>query len=106
MSPHTLHFDAAPDATASASITISNTGGASLEANVGSPEHDPPFSILSGVGALTIAPDSAQTVIVQFAPVTKGTTDDKIEITSNDPKQKKPIKVKLQGKSKIPKTRR
>jgi hypothetical protein len=45
-------------------------------------------------------------VIVQFAPITQGTTDDEIEITSNDPKQKKPIKVKLQGKSKVPKTRR
>ena len=106
MSPHTLHFDAAPDATASASFTISNTGGATLDANVGSPEHNPPFSIVSGAGALTIAPDSTQTVIVQFAPLTQGTTDDEITITSNDPKQKKPNKVKLKGKSKIPKTRR
>jgi hypothetical protein len=74
-----------------------------LEANVGTPEHNPPFSILSGAGALAIAPDSTQTVVVQFAPVEPGKTDDEIEITSNDPKQKKPIEVKLKGKSKVPK---
>ena len=104
VSPRTLHFDAAPNSTASASFTISNTGGATLEANVGSPKHDPPFSILSNAGALTIAPDSAKTVVVQFAPIKQGTTDDEISITSNDPKHRK-LEVKLKGKSKEPRRR-
>jgi hypothetical protein len=103
VSPHSLNFNAAPNSTASADVTISNTGAADLHANVGVPKHGPPFSILNNGGPLTISPDSAKTVIIQFAPIKAGTTSDQISITSDDPKQKKPIKVKLKGKSKVPK---
>jgi hypothetical protein len=103
VSPHSLHFNAAPGATATASITISDNGSGALRVNVGAPKHDPPFSILSNGGAATIAPNSSETVIVQYAPTAKGTTNDQISITSDDPKQKNPIIVKLKGKSKAPK---
>jgi hypothetical protein len=103
VSPHTLHFNAAPGATATASITIANHGSGVLHVNVGAPKHDPPFSILSNGGATTTPPNSSETVIVQYAPSAKGTTSDQISITSDDPQQKKPIIVKLKGKSKAPK---
>jgi HYDIN/CFA65/VesB family protein len=103
VSPRTLNFRAAPDATATASITIRNTGTGALHVNVGAPKHDPPFSILSNGGALTIPADSSVIVVVQYAPSANGSTDDSISITSDDPKQKKPIEVKLKGKSKAPK---
>ena len=86
-----------------AGITISNSGSGALHVNVGAPKHDPPFSILSNGGALTIAPGSQITVVVQYATNAKGTTSDQISITSDDPKQKKKIIVKLKGKSKAPK---
>jgi hypothetical protein len=74
-----------------------------LHVNVGAPKHDPPFSILSNGGATTIPANSSEKVIVQYAPTAKGTTNDQISITSDDPKQKKPIIVKLKGKSKASK---
>jgi hypothetical protein len=95
-----LHFSGAPNATASASFSVGNTGTGDLHATVGAPQHDPPFSILSNGGALTIAPGSSKTVVVQFAPTAKGTTNDQISVTSDDPTQKKPIVVKLKGRSK------
>jgi hypothetical protein len=72
-----------------------------LHVNVGAPKHDPPFSILTNGGALTIAPNSSKVVVVQYAPTKKGTTNDSISITSDDPKHKKET-VKLKGKSKAP----
>jgi len=95
-----LNLSAAPNSTASAGVTIGNAGPGDLHANVGSPKHDPPFSILSNGGAVTIAPSSVKTVSIQYAPTKKGSTSDQISITSDDPKQRKPIKVKLKGKSK------
>ena len=101
MSPRTLHFNAAPNSTATASFTIRNNGSGDLHVNVGAPKHDPPFSILTNGGALTIAPNSSKVVVVQYAPTKKGTTNDSISITSDDPKHKKET-VKLKGKSKAP----
>jgi subtilase family serine protease len=99
VSPHRLNLSAVPNATASAAVTIGNTGPGDLHANIGSPKHDPPFSILSNGGAVSIPPNSAKTVTIQFAPIKKGTTSDQLSITSDDPKQKKAIKVKLKGRS-------
>src|SRR6202030_1041816 len=99
VSPHSLNLSAAPNATASAAVTIGNTGPGDLHANIGSPKNQPPFSILGNVVAVTIPPNSAKTVTIQFAPIKKGTTGDKVLITSDDPKQKKAIKVKLKGRS-------
>jgi hypothetical protein len=97
-----LHFKAAPNSIATASFTIRNNGSGDLHVNVGAPKHHPPFSILSNGGALTIPPNSSRVVVVQYAPTAKGTTNDSILITSDDPKQKKPIKVALKGQSKAP----
>jgi len=69
-----------------------------LHANVGPPKHDPPFSELGG-GAITIDPNNSKNVIVVYSPTKKGKTRDRISITSDDPKQKKPIKVNLKGAS-------
>ncbi len=99
VSPHSLNLSAAPNATASAAVTIGNSGPGDLHANIGSPKHHPPFSILSNGLAVTIPPNSAKTVTIQFAPIKKGTTSDQVSITSDDPKQKKAIKVKLKGRS-------
>ncbi len=98
-----MHFNAAPNSTATASFTIRNSGSGDLHVNVGAPKHDPPFSILSNGGALTIPPGSSKVVVVQYAPIANRTTNDSISITSDDPRQKKPIDVKLKGKSKTSK---
>ena len=92
-----MHFKAAPNSTATASITISNKGSGVLHVDVGAPKHDPPFSILSNGGATTIPSNSSEKVIVQYAPTAKGTTNDQISITSDDPKQKKAIHVQSEG---------
>jgi hypothetical protein len=39
-------------------------------------------------------------VIIVYSPTKKGKTSDQVSITSDDPKQKKAIKVKLKGTSK------
>lgn len=83
-------------------MMVRNNGSGVLHVSVGAPKHDPPFSILSNGGATTIPPNSSEKVIVQYAPTAKGTTNDQISITSDDPKQKKAIIVKLKGKSKAP----
>ena len=99
VSPRSLNLSAVPSATASATVTIGNTGSGDLHVTVGSPKHTPPFSIPNNGAAFAIPPNSAKTVIIQYAPIKKGTTSDQISITSDDPKQKKPIKVKLKGRS-------
>jgi hypothetical protein len=99
VAPLSLNLSAAPNATASAAVAIGNTGPGDLHVNIGSPKHHPPFSILGNGAAVTIPPNSAKTLIIQFAPIKKGTTSDKVLITSDDPKQKKAIKVKLKGRS-------
>ena len=95
-----INLSAAPNSTASASITISNTGVGTLIANVTPPKHDPPLSEVGGGSGIPIAPGAIHNVIVVFSPTKKGATSDLILITSNDPKHKKPIKVKVKAKSK------
>jgi sugar lactone lactonase YvrE len=95
-----INLAAAPNSTASASITISNTGVGTLTANVTSPKHDPPLSEVGGGSAITIAPGAIHNVIVVFSPTKKGSTSDLILITSNDPNHKKAIKIKVKAKSK------
>ena len=95
-----LSFSASPGATASASVTIGNTGAGTLTVSVTSPLHNPPFTAIgTGVG-IAIAPGGAHQVTITYSPTLKGTTSDQMVITSDDPKQKKPKKVKLKGKSK------
>src|SRR5208337_4869381 len=91
-----------PTATASGSITISNTGTGPLTANATAPSHNPPFSELDGGSGITIDAGATHEVIIEYSPTSKGSTSDQILITSNDPKQKKAIKVKIKGKSKAP----
>ncbi|HEY6300544.1 MAG TPA: hypothetical protein VIW95_12970 [Candidatus Binatus sp.] len=102
MTPRTLHLQAAPNSTASASFTIRDDGSGDLHVNVGAPKHNPPFSIFSNGGAHTISSHSSLSVVIQYAPAAKGSTNDQISITSDDPKHKKET-VKLEGKSKAPK---
>ena len=68
-----------------------------------SPKHTPPFSELGGGSGITIGPGSSQVVTIVYSPTKAGSTHDQIVITSTGAKQKKPIKVKLKGKSKNPK---
>jgi hypothetical protein len=93
-------------ATASASITISNSGTGPLTANISAPKHSPPFTELGGGSGITIGPGSSQVVTIVYAPTKAGSTHDQIVITSTGAKQKKPIKVKLKGKSKNPKKKK
>ena len=95
-----LNLKAAPMATASASFTIGNTGTGPLTANVSSPKHSPIFMEIGGGSGIVIAPGGTSTVTIVYSPAKKGSTSDQILITSNDPKQKKPKKVNLKGKSK------
>jgi sugar lactone lactonase YvrE len=98
-----VNLSAIPMATASASITISNTGTGPLIANISAPKHTPPFTELGGGIGIMIDPGSSQVVTIVYAPTKAGSTHDQIVITSTGAKQKKPIKVKLKGKSKNPK---
>jgi sugar lactone lactonase YvrE len=95
-----LNLRAAPMATASASFTIGNSGTGPLTANVSSPKHSPTFTEIGGGNGIVIAPGATSTVTIVYSPVKKGSTSDQVVITSDDPKQKKPKKVKLKGKSK------
>ena len=100
VSRKTLSLSAVPDATASGTITIGNTGTGLLTANITAPKHSPPFTELGGGSGITIGPGGSDKVTIVFSPTKKGSTSDQIVITSNDPEHKKPIKVKLKGKAK------
>jgi sugar lactone lactonase YvrE len=94
-----LNLNASPMATASASFTIGNTGAGPLIVNVSSPMHSPPFTAVGAGVGITIGPGGMHEVTIVYSPKQKGSTSDQIVITSDDPKQKKPKKVKLKGKS-------
>jgi len=98
--PKRLSFKAAPDAMASGSITISNTGTGPLMANVGAPKHTPPFSEVGGGQGVLINAGGNRLVTFVYSPTKKGSASDQIAVTSDDPTQKKAIKVKLKAKSK------
>jgi hypothetical protein len=88
-------------ATASASITITNTGSGPLTVNVTSPKHNPPFAELSGGSGIVISGNGgARKVTIVYSPSKKGSTSDQVLITSDDPTHKKAFKVKIKGKSK------
>ena len=86
--------------TASATITIANTGTGPLEANVTAPKHSPPFVEMGGGSGMWIGPGDSVKVTIVYSPTKKGSSSDQIAITSIGAKQKKPIKLKLKGKSK------
>ena len=96
--PKTLVLSAAPGATASASITINNTGTGILKANVTMPKHSV-LTELGGGNGISINPSGTHSVTIVFSPKVKGSTKDQILITSNDPKHKK-IKIKIKATSK------
>lgn len=98
--PKSLALSAAPSATASVEITISNTGTGMLIANVSAPHHNPPLSETGGGNNIAIAPSTMHPVTITFAPTRNGSITDGIVITSNDPAHRKPIKVKIRGRSK------
>jgi sugar lactone lactonase YvrE len=96
----TMSLRALPNATASGTITIGNTGTGPLTASVSAPKHSPPFTEIGGGSGITIGPGRSNNVTIVFAPSKTGSVSDLIVITSNDPAHKKPIKVKLKGTSK------
>jgi len=79
---------------------IANTGTGPLEANVTAPKHSPPFTEIGGGNGIWIGPGDSVEVTIVYLPTKRGSTSDQIAITSICAKQKKPIKVKLKGKSK------
>ena len=87
-------------ATASATITIANTGTGPLEANVTAPKPSPPFTEIGGASGISIRPGDSVKVTIVYSPTKKGSSSDQIAITSIGANQKKPIKLKLKGKSK------
>lgn len=95
-----MNLNAAPNASASGSITISNTGTGPLTANVTAPKHNPPFTETGGGSGIIIGPGGTDEVTIVYAPTKKGSTSDQILITSTGADQKKAIKVKIKGKSK------
>src|ERR1700752_2360253 len=64
-------------------LLIQNGGDGSLQGNVGS--LDPPFSVVSGGGAFSLAPTASLVVTVQLAPDAAGSFKGNLGITSNDP---------------------
>ena len=100
VSPKKLNLNAIPMATASATITIANTGTGPLEANVTAPRHSPPFTEAGEGSGIVIEPGNSVKMTIVYSPTKKGSSSDQIVITSIGAKQKKPIKVKLKGKSK------
>ncbi|MGD0119173.1 MAG: choice-of-anchor tandem repeat GloVer-containing protein [Candidatus Binatus sp.] len=100
--PAKLTLEAEPNATASASITIENTGAGQVTVNIGGPKHAPPFSE-SGGGSQTIGPGDDYQLTIVYSPTSSTTRKEKsdsirVGATANDPNQKEPIDVKLQGK--------
>ena len=98
MKPTKLNLHALPNATASAVITISNTGTGPLIANVSAAKS--PFTEISGGSGIVIDAGASHQLTIVYSPTAKGSSSDQIAITSTGANQKKAIKVKLKGKSK------
>jgi uncharacterized repeat protein (TIGR03803 family) len=101
--PTKLTLKAEPNAAASASITIENTGTGQVTVEISEPKHDPPYSE-SGGGSQAIGAGGNHQVTIVYSPTSstkKKEKSDSITVTaiSNDPKQKKPIKVTLKGEN-------
>ena len=93
-----LSLSASPSASATGSITISNTGTGPLQGNVTAPAHNPPFTEMNG-GAFSLGAGMHEVVTIVYSPAKKGSTGDRLVITSDDPTHKKPLKVKIKGKA-------
>jgi hypothetical protein len=83
VSPRLLFLQASPGSTATASITISDTGSGALQVNVG--QLKAPFSVISNAGAVTLAPGQSETVVVRYAPPKSDINLGILSITSDDP---------------------
>ena len=99
MKPKKLNLSASPGAMATGSITITNTGKGPLDGNITTPSHNPPFSETGG-GAFSLGPGAHEDVTIKYSPAKKGSTSDRVVITSDDPTHKKPIDLKIKGKAK------
>jgi hypothetical protein len=95
-----LNLKAAPNATSSGSITISNMGSGPLTANVTPSTLGAPFSETGGGSTIVIPGAGSHEVIVTYSPTAKGKSKTSVTITSDDPHQKKAIKVSVQGTAK------
>jgi hypothetical protein len=99
VTPKKLNLKAAPSAEATGTITITNTGTGPLTGNITAPKHNPPLAE-SGGGAFMLNGGQHEDVTITYSPVKKGSTNDGVVVTSDDPTHKKPIKVKIKGKAK------
>jgi uncharacterized repeat protein (TIGR03803 family) len=100
--PAKLTLKAEPNAQASASITIENTGTGQVTVDVSEPKHQPPFSEAGGGSSIAIAAGGSYEVTIKYSPTSSTTNNqqsDSITVTpiGNDPEQKQPINVKLKG---------
>jgi hypothetical protein len=99
VSPHSLSLATTGDAAVMGQVVVGNTGAGPLHVKVKGPKHNPLFSIDNAAFTVPPSPAPASTVTVTYKPTKKGRGKDQLSITSDDPAQKKPIKVKLKGDS-------
>jgi hypothetical protein len=64
---------------------LTNTGRADLHVTLQHVAPDPPFRILDGGGALTLAPAESSTTTIQFSPTSLGYYTGELTIRSDDP---------------------
>jgi uncharacterized repeat protein (TIGR03803 family) len=102
VAPTKLTLKAAPNATASASITIENTGTGPVTVDISEPKYEPPFSASGNGSSISIGAGDDYQLTITYSPTNSTTRREKsdsitVKAISNDPKQKKPIDVKLKG---------
>jgi hypothetical protein len=97
VTPKSLTLSTTGDAKVEGSVIVGNTGSGPLHVTISGPKHNPPFAIESG--DFIVGPHATVTNTITYSPTKKGTNKDRLSITSDDPSQKKPIKVKLKGDS-------
>jgi hypothetical protein len=78
-------------------MIVGNHGTGPLNVTIKGPKHKPPFTVESN--GFEVDPSATVTVTITYAPTKKGTNKDQLSVTSDDPTQHKPIKVKLKGDS-------
>jgi hypothetical protein len=95
--PKSLTLSTTGDASVEGAVIVGNHGTGPLNVTITGPKHNPPFMVESN--GFAVQPSATVTVTVTYSPTKKGNNKDQLSVTSDDPTQKKPIKVKLKGDS-------
>lgn len=100
VSPSTVDFGTriAPGDTATANVTIENTGSTTLDVtdiSIGGPNASS-YTIVTGGDPVRLEPGESQQVRVQFAPTDSGTKQASLTVTSND-RDEPSVTVALRG---------